>query len=115
MVLLIGGPSATGKSTLAEALARRYDARYLDSDLFYIAFRKVVPAESAPVGLHAQDEAFWARPPDELVRDYLALQAYMCQALEVVVAQHCRAGQRVVMEGAWLLPAFVKQGVYDDR
>jgi 2-phosphoglycerate kinase len=85
MILLIGGPSATGKSTLAETLSRRFGLQHIDLDLFYLAFREVGPPESAPVLLHPQEEAFWAAPVNDLVRNYLELQEFLAPALEGVL------------------------------
>src|SRR5688572_19824682 len=111
-IVMIGGHSATGKSTLARALAARLQVDYLDLDLFYVAFRRVVPTERAPVGLHNQDEAYWAKPAEDLAVNYRIVQDYMCNALETVVARYHQKGDSVVMEGAWLTPAFARQGTY---
>lgn len=111
-VVLIGGPSATGKSTLAESVARCLEATRIDLDLFYIALRGVIPPGDAPVGLHQQDESFWAKPAHELVELYLNLQAYMSRSFEPVVAQFLRSGRSVVMEGTWLNPEFASQSTY---
>jgi 2-phosphoglycerate kinase len=111
-VVLIGGPSATGKSTLADLLAGRLGTSRVDLDLFYIALRGAVPPDAAPLGLHQQDESFWAKPAQELVDLYLSLQTYLSRAFEPVLAQFLRTGRSAVMEGTWLHPAFASQSTY---
>ena len=111
-VLLIGGTSATGKTTLAEHLALHFDARYIDTDLFWIVLKSAVPREVAP-NLHAfEQEDSWIQPVDELIERYLGVAAYLCKSLEQLVAHHSMIGRRVVMEGVWLLPSFAAQGNY---
>jgi hypothetical protein len=80
--------------------------QHIDLDLFYLAFREVVPRESAPVLLHPQEEAFWATPVVDLVRCYLELQEFLAPALESVLASLIARQRRAVLEGTWLLPAF---------
>jgi 2-phosphoglycerate kinase len=106
MVVMIGGPTATGKSTLGASLARRFDLNYIDLDVFYVAFREVVPREIAPPDLHEENEAYWARPVSELVGEYLRLQEYMCTAFESVVSTQVAKGRSLLLEGTWLTPQF---------
>jgi 2-phosphoglycerate kinase len=110
VIVMIGGPSATGKSTLAESLARRFGVPHVDLDLFYLAFREVIPREAAPVLLHPQEEAFWAQPVDDLVNCYLELQEYMRGASESVIACLIARRRPTVIEGTWLLPASAAMG-----
>jgi shikimate kinase len=57
-LLMIGGASQTGKSRLGQALARRFDLAYVDTDLFWITLQRAMPSEPL---LHAfDDEASWA-------------------------------------------------------
>jgi 2-phosphoglycerate kinase len=114
MILLIGGPSATGKTTLAETLSRRFGLQHIDLDLFYVAFREVVPPESAPVILYLQEEAFWAGPVNDLVRCYLELQEFLAPALESVLASLIARQRRALLEGTWLLPALAAQRSFKD-
>jgi 2-phosphoglycerate kinase len=114
MIILIGGPSATGKSTLAEALSRRFGLQHVDLDLFYLAFREVVPPERAPVLLHPQEEAFWAAPVNDLLRSYLELQDFLAPALESVLASLIARQRRALLEGTWLLPALAARPTFRD-
>jgi 2-phosphoglycerate kinase len=114
LLVLIGGPSATGKTTLAQALSRQFSLQHIDLDLFYLAFREVVPSESAPVLLHPQDEAFWAAPVNDLVRSYLELQEFLAPALESVLASLIARQRPALLEGTWLLPALAAAGCFKD-
>jgi 2-phosphoglycerate kinase len=112
-VIMVGGPSASGKSTLAESLAARFGMTCVDLDLFYVAFREVIPRQVAPPGLHSEAESFWAKPVDELVASYTKLQDYMSPALERVVSTQVAKGKRLVIEGAWVLPAFAARSEFN--
>jgi 2-phosphoglycerate kinase len=114
MIVLLGGPSATGKSTLAESLSRRFGLQHIDLDLFYLAFREIVPPESAPVLLHPQEGAFWTAPVDDLLRCYLELQEFLAPALESVVASLLARQRRALLEGTWLLPALAARRTFKD-
>jgi 2-phosphoglycerate kinase len=114
-VLLIGGASATGKSTLAESLAHRFNASYIDADLFWIVLNAVVSAEVEPVLHLFESDSVWELPVDELVSRYFAVSKYICRAIEPLIAHHDIIGRRAVIEGCWLLPVLATQGVYANR
>jgi 2-phosphoglycerate kinase len=119
-ILLVGGASAAGKTTLAETLAARFDARYIDLDLFWIVLHGSISAEKAP-DLHLLDPHLmggvtnWDGAPQELVERYLRVSAYVCEACEPLLAHHHIIGRRVVLEGCWVLPAFATQNTYAGR
>ncbi|HEX5370223.1 MAG TPA: hypothetical protein VFY10_12480 [Dehalococcoidia bacterium] len=112
-VLLLGGGSATGKTTLGEALARRYDARYIDLDLFWITLQRAIPSDVEPALHLFEDDAVWEEAPALLVERYLRAAAYVSWASERLIAHHCRIETPVVIEGSWLLPSFAVQHAYD--
>src|SRR4051812_14923438 len=112
-ILLIGGPSAAGKSTLARALAEHYGLVHLDADLFFLTLRRAFPKDLALPGLMQEDESFWSQPPDLLVQHYMRLSAFLCDALEAVIALQYRRRQPSVLEGGWLLPSFASQPAFD--
>ena len=112
-ILLIGGGSATGKSTLAKALAAHFDLQYIDADLFYMVLRRSVPPKDAPLRLQQLDEAYWAGPIRDLLHDQDEARDFVCRSLEVVVAQQYRAAKPSVLEGSWLSPSFARQRTYD--
>ena len=111
-ILLIGGTSAAGKTTLAESLAARFQARYIDLDLFWIVLHRTVSPEVAPE-LHLLDgDSVWDEDPDKLVDKYWRVSAYVIRAVEPVIAHHHIIGRPVVLEGCWVLPAFAMQRTY---
>jgi 2-phosphoglycerate kinase len=111
-ILLIGGPTAASKTTLAESLAARFDARYIDLDLFWIVLQRSVAPESAPE-LHFLDgNDVWREDPKLLVAHYLKASEYVCRAIEPLIAHHHIIGRKVVIEGCWVLPEFALQGEY---
>jgi 2-phosphoglycerate kinase len=115
-VLLIGGSSCSGKTTLAESLAYRLHARYIDLDLFWIVLRRATSPEASP-DLHLfDDDAIYGRhDPGELVEMYQRVSRVVCDAVEPVLAHHDIIGRRVIIEGCWLLPDFAAQERYAGR
>jgi hypothetical protein len=71
-LILIGGCSNTGKSTLARALGATLGAPIVDTDLFWMVLQGVMPLDSDvnvfrwPLG----DPAVWSLPTDELLDRY---------------------------------------------
>jgi 2-phosphoglycerate kinase len=112
-ILLIGGTSTAGKTTLAETLARRLSTRYLDLDLFWITLQPAVPPEVAPELHLFEPDSIWSTlTPEELVERYLRVSKYMCHAIEHVIAHHSIIDVPVILDGAWVLPAFARQRIY---
>jgi 2-phosphoglycerate kinase len=85
---------------------------HLDADLFYLTLRRAVPPDSVPVQLDPPD-SFWLLPPDEIVSEYLGVSAFICNALEAVVAREARLGLPTIIEGSWILPSFAAQTTYE--
>jgi 2-phosphoglycerate kinase len=112
-VLLIGGTSATGKTTLGEAMAHRLDLRYIDLDLFWIVLNSAIPPEVEPCLHLFEPESIWLTlTPEELTERYLPVASCMCSAIEPLLVHHLQIKRPVVLEGAWLLPSFAQQGTY---
>ena len=111
-ILLIGGGSTAGKTSLAESLAARLDARYIDLDLFWIVLQRSLPPDLAPE-LHLLDgDDVWREDPNVLVEHFFEVSRFVCRAIEPVVAHHHMISRRVVIEGCWIHPEFVTQGDY---
>lgn len=115
-VLFIGGASCTGKTSLAESLARRLEARYIDLDLFWIVLRRAVPEQLAQdLYLFTADDVYAEHEPAELVERYLRVARYVCDATQPLVAHHDIKGRRVVIEGCWITPVYATQRAYAGR
>ncbi len=111
-VLLVGGGSGVGKTTLAREIASRHGAMLAHSDVYRMALERVVtPAQNAD--LHA----FLASGPEtlaaeEAVAAWRRIGRVVCDALEIVVAHHVFSDSPLVIEGDALLPSFAVQATY---
>src|SRR5688572_20944264 len=87
-VLLLGGASATGKSSLARDLAHRLDLVWVDTDPIWLALQSAIPPVQQP-DLHAFfREDTWSLGTEELVALYLRIAAFLSKCLEPVVAYY---------------------------
>ena len=110
-VLLLGGHSGTGKSTVAERLARRYGMAWLMADDLRLALqrsRAVLPTPEATAALrfHATP-GWWRHRPERLRAALIADGEALSPALEVVIENHVDQRLPVVLEGDAILPALL--------
>lgn len=103
-VLLIGGASGTGKSSLSYAVARHFGVGVTEIDDLYTAVKRMTTAGQQPV-LH-----YWDTHPEAMswsAESILDLHRSVCRVLEpavgAVVADHV-AGTPVILEGDYLSP-----------
>lgn len=110
-VLLIGGHSGAGKSTVAERLARWYGTAWLMVDDLRLALqrsRATLPTPEATAALHFDKTPGWWRHPPERLRDAaIAVGEALSPALEVVIENHVDQRLPVVLEGDGILPALL--------
>ncbi len=111
-MLLIGGSSATGKTTVARALARRYGVSLLLADDIRLAIQQTVtPAQHPAFHALTTPEAANRLPP-EAVRDALiAVSEAMAKALAIVIAHHVavRGVGPIIIEGDSIPPRIATQ------
>lgn len=112
-VLLIGGASGTGKSTVARAIARRHDADWLQVDDLRLALQWSdvrFPSENATEALHflERTEDVWQLPADRLRDAMIAVGEVMVEAVAIVVGNHVAQGDVTVIEGDGILPSIVE-------
>jgi 2-phosphoglycerate kinase len=107
-VLLLGGHSGAGKSTVAERLARRHGTAWLMVDDLRLALqrsRAVLPTPEATEALHfTAAPGWWRRPPERLLEVAIADGRALSPALEVVIENHVDRRLPVVLEGDGILP-----------
>jgi 2-phosphoglycerate kinase len=109
-VLLIAGPSGTGKSTAAQAIGRRLGISVLQADEVRLALQRVTTVASHPA-LHRfldAHAALW-NDPAQYAEALVAVAEAVSRALEPVI-EH-RSGRpdagRLIIEGDGILPALV--------
>jgi len=112
-VLLIGGVSGTGKSTVAKAIARRHDADWLQVDDLRLALQWSdvrLPGEDATEALHFFERTpeVWRLPAERLRDAMIAVGEAMTEAVAIVVDNHVVQGDPAVIEGDGILPSIVE-------
>ena len=114
-VLLIGGASGVGKTSVSYRLAQRFGVGLTEIDDFQIVLERLTTPEQQPV-LH-----FFRTHPDEWRRmseeERLAFAIryaeVMAEALELVIANHLESGTPIALEGDFILPALAVRETYD--
>ena len=110
-VLLLGGSSGVGKSTVAPEVARRTGAMLTQADDVRLALQAVTtPATHPALHFFLQDPGvakagIWTRPPEALCRGLVGVAGEVSRALEDVVAHHVAIRRPLILEGDGLLPA----------
>lgn len=116
--LLIGGVSGTGKSTVAQQLARGFGIPWLQADLFRLAFqhsRATLPRCNEALYLFWDRPNVWRLPPEQLRDGLIATGEAMSPALEIVTASQLDHGGPMVLEGDNILPALRDYPMLRDR
>lgn len=109
-VLLIGGSSGVGKSTVAQELARQLGISHLLVDDLRIAIQEVTSPDQFPA-LHyflAQADAA-ALNAEAFVAGLIGVSRALTPALRAVISHHIAvpAVGRIILEGDSMLPEFV--------
>lgn len=114
-VLLLGGASGVGKSSVSYRLARYFDLGITEVDDFQVILECMTTPEQQPV-LH-----FWRTHPDpgslsaeEIVTQGIAVGEVMSPALAAVIANHLEAQTPVLLEGDFIHPALAAQASFGD-
>ncbi|WP_030672011.1 AAA family ATPase [Streptomyces sp. NRRL B-1347] len=110
-VLLVGGASGTGKTTVSRALARQFDVPVVEVDDIVEALLAVTRPEHLPE-LHVwrtHPEAAY-EAPESVVERQIAIARALLPAVEAVVANHVDTDTPVIVEGDYLLPDLAVAG-----
>ncbi|HSS36932.1 MAG TPA: hypothetical protein VLR93_11720 [Patescibacteria group bacterium] len=106
-MLLIGGPSGTGKTRLSYPLARRLGLPIVEVDDLVEALQAVTTSEQLPVLHHWATHPEAAQlAPEGILRLHLAVAELLVPALDAVVANHLATNTPVIIEGDYLVPGF---------
>jgi 2-phosphoglycerate kinase len=111
-VLLLGGASGVGKTTLAYQLADHYGVGVIEIDDFEAALLTVTTPEQAPL-LHlwrTHWDDFRAFTDEQHVEHFIEVSRSVYQpALRSVIANRL-GGRRVIIEGDYVLPELTESG-----
>ncbi|HEY7175862.1 MAG TPA: isopentenyl transferase family protein [Micromonosporaceae bacterium] len=112
-VLLVGGASGAGKSSVAYPLARRHGVPVLEIDDIVCALEAMTTPEQQPELFYwkTHPEALHASP-EEIMHQGLALTAALEPALAAVIGNHLETDMPVVVEGDFLRPSFTILNTY---
>jgi 2-phosphoglycerate kinase len=109
-VLLIGGASGSGKTSVSYHVARHFDVGITEVDDFQVILEKMTTPQQQPV-LH-----FWNTHPnptalaaEEIVEQGIEVGQVMTPALQAVIDNHIESRQPIVLEGDFILPALAAQ------
>jgi 2-phosphoglycerate kinase len=104
-VLLLGGSSGTGKSTVAPRIGRRLGVSWVQVDDIRLGIQRITsPDEQPALRYFLSGPSVWNQSP-EILRDRLiAVGRIVSRSLEDVVAHHVVAADPIILEGDGILP-----------
>ena len=107
-VLLIGGSSGVGKTTIATQLAPRLGMTWSSADDVRLVLERMTTPEQQPA-LHFFFHQLAQLAPDALAQHYQAVATIVSYALEIVVANHVATAAPLLLEGDTITPAMAAQ------
>ncbi|MCA0454426.1 MAG: hypothetical protein LCI00_10665 [Chloroflexi bacterium] len=115
-VLLIGGASGTGKTSISYRIAKHFGLNLIEVDDFQVLLRRMTTPAQQPILHH------WDTHPDpfsmsaeEMTANLIATGGVMHSGLEAVIANHLEENIPVVMEGDFILPALAVQPTFGEE
>ncbi len=113
-VLLIGGASGTGKTTLAKALAATLGIAWVQVDDLRLALQRSqvrLPTAQATDALYFFERTpdVWSLPAERLRDGLIAVGEAMTDAITVVIENHIVQNDPAVIEGDGILPSLMEQ------
>lgn len=115
-VLLIGGASGVGKTSISYPIARHFGVGITEIDDFQVILERMTTPEQYP-GIH-----YWSTLPEDampteedIFREGFRLRDELEPALEAVIANHLANGSPVVLEGDFFLPTLAAQTHFLDQ
>lgn len=116
-VLLIGGPSGTGKTRLSQHLAQYFGVGLTEVDDLHLVLETMTTPVQQPT-LH-----YWATHPEaeqfsaeQILELHISVGRVMLPALQAVINNHLESRTPLILEGDYLLPELIVQdGIQLDR
>jgi len=122
LVILIGGATGVGKSTLATQLAVRLGiVRVVATDAIREVMRAMLTAKLMPTLYTSSFEVDSAlrepppRPADKVIVGFREQTAAVSVGIQAIVQRAAVEGTSVVIEGAHVVPGFLDLGEYETR
>ena len=109
-VVLIGGASGNGKTTLAETVGRRFGVPWLQVDDLRLTLQYgglLTAGEQPTLFAFLADTGVWQKPPLVLRDQLIAIGTLLIPALETVIAHHLATDKLLIIEGDGLVPALL--------
>jgi 2-phosphoglycerate kinase len=117
-VLLVGGASGVGKTTLSMALSRHFGVNLVQVDDLQVALEKLTTPEQQPLlhFWHTHWDEFSTWSDAQLVAHFIEVSRdVFSPALEAVIAQHLEAALPAIIEGDFVLPELALCDRFDDQ
>lgn len=106
-ILLIGGPSGTGKSRLAYKLAEYYGINVMEIDDIHAAVEAATTYETHPAIHYWSTGVNWKEIGVEANLEWLtSVSKELMPALKAVMDNHLESGIPVIIEGDFISPEF---------
>lgn len=111
-VLLLGGPSGVGKSSVSYTLARHFGVGICEIDDLYIVAKQISTPAQQPA-LHAWDTTPHAQelPAEQILELHIAACRAMAPSIDAVIANHVETNMPIVLEGDYVLPEMMQNAV----
>jgi 2-phosphoglycerate kinase len=103
-ILLLGGTTATGKSTTARIIARRLGIGYVSNDSLWKALLAMTTPETHPLFHEWWRPEVNDGPPEALAKLHAEEAEAMTPAIEAFVDRELAERSRLVFHGAWITP-----------
>ena len=104
-LLLLGGATASGKSTSGTEIARRLCVSCVSADSLWLALKRAT-TPLTHLALHHFEPAdeMIAKGPEALCQLHIETANALTQALDEFIAREIKEGHDLVVEGAWITP-----------
>ena len=114
-VLLVGGSSATGKTTATRALAHHYGVSVLQTDDVRMALQQMTtPAQHPALHYFISEPPVWDQPPEQVCDGRIGVANAPVPALAMIMAHHIAGTSPVLIEGDDIVPRLAGQRYFPE-